>query len=440
MTKRFPALLTVCAVTCVAALVAAGCGGSSSDDGSSTAAGEITVWHGYGELAAPGEEPNVELDSFKRLVGEFEASHPDIKVKLSYVNSDFSLQKLTVALQGGKAPDVTYQYGTNMAQLATTPKVVDLTDRVGDAAYDWNDVFPGIRDVFTVDGKVMGVPALVDNLAVVYNKTMFAAAGIPEPTPDWTWDDLSAAAVKLTDPATKEFGLEFPIDGSESEVWKFVAMLWEAGGDILSEDGKTAAFASPQGVRALATLEKLATAKAVYLNAAPDSPKAGQLFNAGKLGMFITGPWDLSSFPDADYGVQVMPSFDAGGGHDTIAGPDAWVLIDNGPDRVDAAWTFLSWLTAKKQVLADSLATGHLPTRASVEAMPDFSGFAKSFPGIDVFATNLENVKKARPVTTTYPQVSQFLGNAVTSVLLGKATSQAALDDAATQANGVIAG
>ncbi len=285
----------------------------------------------------------------------------------------------------------------------------------------------------------MGVPALVDNLAVVYNKTMFAAAGIPEPTADWTWDDLSAAAIKLTDTSKKQFGLEFPIDGSESEVWKYIAMLWEAGGDILSEDGTKAAFASPAGVEALETLGKLAAANALYLNAAPDSPKSGQLFNAGKIGMFITGPWDLSSFPDADYGVQIMPAFGSGG-HDTIAGPDAWVVIDNGPDRVDAAWTFLSWLTSKEQVLADSLATGHLPTRASVEAMPDFSAFAESFPGVDVFAANLENVKKARPVTTTYPQVSQFMGNAVTSVLLGKATAQAALDDAATQANAVLGG
>ena len=37
---------------------------------------------------------------------------------MTYVNSDNALEKLTVALQGGKAPDVTYQYGTNLPQLA----------------------------------------------------------------------------------------------------------------------------------------------------------------------------------------------------------------------------------------------------------------------------------------------------------------------------------
>ncbi len=39
----------------------------------------------------------------------------------------------------------------------------------------------------TVNGKVIGIPALVDNLAVVYNKTLFAQAGLQLPSPDWTW-------------------------------------------------------------------------------------------------------------------------------------------------------------------------------------------------------------------------------------------------------------
>jgi multiple sugar transport system substrate-binding protein len=432
----------------VVALLAAACGGGSSGSSSSssgTASGsssgkvtEITMWHGYGELAAPGEEKNFELDSLQTQVKAFEASHPNIKVNLTYVNSDVALQKLTVALQGGKGPDITYQYGTNMAQVATTPKAVDLTSRVQAAGYDWNDFPSGERDVFTVGGKVYGVPALVDNLAVVYDKALFAAAGIPEPTAGWTWDDLVSAATKLSDPGKKQFGLVFPIDGSETEVWQYIAMLWEAGGDLLTPDGKKTAFASPQGVTALTALQQLAQAKALYLDPTPDSPKAAQLFNAGRIGMFITGPWGLSDFPDVKYGVQIMPSF-PGGSHETIAGPDAWVIIDNGSDRANAAWTFLQWLTSPQQVLQDALATGHLPTRSSVASMPGFSSFATKFPGVDVFVANLANVKKARPSITTYPQISQQLGQAVTSVLLGKASPDQALADAAKQSDSILA-
>ncbi len=99
---------------------------------------------------------------------------------------------------------------------------------MAEADYNWNDFPAGERDVFTIDGKVFGVPALVDNLAVVYNKDLFAAKGLAEPQPDWTWDELVADAKALTDSGKNQFGLEWPIDGSETEVWKYIAMLWEA--------------------------------------------------------------------------------------------------------------------------------------------------------------------------------------------------------------------
>jgi multiple sugar transport system substrate-binding protein len=140
-----------------------------------------------------------------------------------------------------------------------------------------------------------------------------------------------------------------------------------------------------------------------------------------------------------DYGVQVMPSFDPGGSHETIAGPDNWVIFDNGPERVDAAWTFLSYLASPDAILQDSLATSHLPTRASVQDLPGFAEFETKFPGVGDFAANLENVKKARPQIVQYPQISSFLGQAIVSVLLGEAEPQAALDQAAEQANGVLA-
>ena len=76
-----------------------------------------------------------------------------------------------------------------------------------------------------------------------------------------------------------------------------------------------------------------------------------------------------------------MPSFDAGGNHETIAGPDNWVIFDNGPERVDAAWEFLTFLASPDMILQDSLATSHLPTRASVQDLPGFAEFEQLYPG-----------------------------------------------------------
>src|SRR4029453_4018005 len=139
--------------------------------------------------------------------------------------------------------------------------------------------------------------------------------------------------------------------------------LWEAGGDILNADNTQAAFNSEAGVRAATTLQEIQQDGSLYLDYPPDSGQYGNLFNSGKIGMLITGPWDLSGFPDVNYGVQFMPSFDPGGSHMTIAGPDNWVIFDNGPDNVNASWEFLKFMASPENVLKDSLARSPPPSR-----------------------------------------------------------------------------
>ncbi len=103
----------------------------------------------------------------------------------------------------------------------------------------------------------------------------------------------------------------------------------------------------------------------MYLD--PTDSAYANLFNSGKIGMLVTGPWDLSGFPNVHYGVQIMPAYPGtSGGHQTISGPDNWVIFNNGATQVSAAEKFLLWLTAPAQVKYWSLHTGDLPTRASV--------------------------------------------------------------------------
>jgi multiple sugar transport system substrate-binding protein len=411
--------------------------GDTGATGVPTGEVNLTMWIGY--TPPPPENESQEYLSIKDIADRYTAEHPNVHIDLQYVNSDNALQKATVALQGNEQPDISYQYGTNMPQLAQAPKLVDLTDRVQDPDFNWNDFFEGERAVATVDGRVLGIPALVDNLAVVYNKDLFEQAGLQEPGPDWTWDEFRADAKALTDAQNNQFGFVFPADASETMVWQYEALLWEAGGDILNADNTEAVFNSPEGVRAATMLQGIQQDGSLYLDYHPDSGKYGQLFNDGKIGMVVTGPWDLSGFPEVNYGVQVMPSFDAGGVHTTIAGPDNWVIFDNGADRVNASWDFLKFLASPDNVLKDSVATSHLPTRASVEQMPGFDQLDKNFPGVGAFAQNLSNVTKARPQVTQYPQVSSFLGQALVAVLTGKSSPQDALDQAVEQSNAALA-
>ena len=411
-------------IAATALLVAsAGCGGSSSSNG----VVNVTVWHGY---------EDIEGKAMTSAAARFNATHPKIHVTVqNYGNADYALQKVLTAIRGGSYPDIAYLYGSWAANIARSPTAVDLSSRIKEPGVNWNDFWPAERQAVQVGDKVIGMPALVDNLALVYNKKLFDQAGIPYPTANWTWDDFRAAAQKLTDPSAKQFGWAYVADGSEDTVWRFDALLWQAGGDILNSDNTKAEFNSPAGVQAATLLQQMATVDhSVYLD--NGNGNYANLFNSGKIAMLFTGPWDLSSFPDVDYGVQVLPGLT---NHQTISGPDQWVLFDNGSERTQAAWTFLKWFTSPQQAMIWSTQTGDLPIRASQTQLPGYDAYVKKYPGVSVFVQNEANALKARPVIANYNEVSQAMGQAIQAVLLGKGQPQDELDQAAQQVDQTLA-
>jgi multiple sugar transport system substrate-binding protein len=418
-------LRALVAVAVVAGALTA-CGGSNDSGGSAS----IVVTHGY---------TDIEATAMKAAAATWNKQHPDEKVSLQFNGgNDSALQKTVAGFAAGNYPDVAYQYGSSAAQLAKQPKLVDLTDKVKATSVNWNDFYPSAREASTVDGKVVGVPALIDNLSLVYNKALFAKAHVAPPTNDWTWQDFRDAAKKLTDPSTKNYGWAYVNDGSEDTVWRFLALLWQAGGELLNADNTQAAFDSAAGKAALQQLADMAVSdKSVYLD--QGNGQYLNLFNSGKIAMLWTGPWDLSSInSDVPYGVTYLSGYN--GNHETISGPDLYMLFDHSSARATAAFDFVTWLTSAEQHLKFAIATGDLPLRQSETALPGYQVFLKKFPAEKVFVANLDNVKHVRPNITSYSQVSSIVGTMVQSVLLGQASPDQALSDASDQVNAVLAG
>jgi len=416
----------------LASTACTGGGGKASGPAADEGVTDIVLWHGY--------EGGVERKALDDLVEEWNQTHFTIRVTARYYgNSDAGLQRVQAAIGAGSYPDVAYLYGSSAAEIATSPKTLVLDGLVAsNPGVVWEDFWPAARRALTVDGRIVGIPALVDNLAIVYNKKLFDRAGLGYPTPRWTWDDFRAAAKALTVPASRQYGWTFPVRSGETTVWQWEALLWEAGGDILAADGRHAAFAAPAGVRAMRLLRELARVdRSVFLD--PTASKMEELFDAGRIGMIVTGPWDLAGFSHVDYGVQVMPSFGDQANHQTISGPDAWVLLDNGPARRQAAFQFVSWLTATQQDMAYALATGHLPLRVSETRLGEFKQYAAKTSGIATFVANEQNAVKARPTTPSYPKISAAIEGATSAVLLDGADPRSALQRAQRQANAIIA-
>jgi multiple sugar transport system substrate-binding protein len=417
-------------IATVAALVAVSiglvaCSDDKDDSGSDGGTVEIKFWHGQTQGPAK---------LLQDMVDEFNRTHPNIKVSKDFggVNSDRMLQKVTAGLQAGSYPDVAYIYGSDLANLAKSDKLVDLTDKKADI--DWDKFFPAAQEAATVDGRVRAFPALIDNLAVVYNKKIFDDAGEPYPKDDWTWDDFRAAAAKLNDSDKGIAGFAWPGTGDEDTTWRYWPMLWQQGGDILAEDGESVGFDTPEGEAALQQIADMAGDGSIYIDNTAGSERMQQLFTSGKMAMQIAGPWALPEYVDGkiDYGVAPLPSF--GGEHTTIAGPDTWAIFDNGEAKSEAAIEFVSWLTAPKQQIRWLSEAGSLPTRTDMADLPSYPDYEKSLPDLDKFVDNLE-LARIRPTVAEYPQISQAIGKAIASVLQGKSNPADALSEAADAAN-----
>ena len=102
--------------------------------------------------------------------------------------------------------------------------------------------------------------------------------------------------------------------------------------------------------------------------------------------------------------MTYLPGYN--GNHETISGPDLYMLFDHSASRSQAAFDFVTWLTSAKVHLKFAIATGDLPLRQSETKLPGYQTFLKKFPAEKVFVTNLDNVKHVRPNIAAYGQVS----------------------------------
>ncbi|MFJ1747380.1 ABC transporter substrate-binding protein [Streptomyces sp. NPDC088116] len=411
-----------------AAAALPGCA-TTTDDGVG-ADGRVTVelWHGQTDSAR---------GVIEKLVAEFNRTHPGIRVDpAGGVLADVMLQKITAALAAGSFPDIAYVFGSDLASVARSPSVVDLTGTVRSAPLPWTDYWAPVRQAVTLNGQVRAAPAVVDSLAVICNKKLFHAAGLPLPQPGWTWDEFMDTAKKLTGAAPGAFGTGWPGAGDEDTVWRLWPLIWDLGGDLVGKDGRGIGFADA-GVQALETVRSLARDKSVYIDPKPGGEQMYKVFASGRMGMVVTGPWQLPDIRQAEIDYHVVPLPSYSGRPMTISGPDTWTLFDNGPARVRAARTFVTWLTQPAQDVIWAVESGSLPLSRSTRALPGWQSQTTRVEGLSVFTEALDTAR-VRLVHPAYPQVSQALGQAVVAVLLGRSTPVEAMRECADEANAAL--
>lgn len=151
-----------------------------------------------------------EPEMLQKVTDMFVAANPNYKVTVLKYDGTTYDQKLLADVVAGTLPDLFVSADVFTKPFFDSGLTADLKPLAEKAGYDLSNFDPLFLSLAEYEGKIGFLPRAADVVVTYYNKTKFDAAGVPHPTPDWTYDDMLAAAEKLTikdGDATTQYGV-----------------------------------------------------------------------------------------------------------------------------------------------------------------------------------------------------------------------------------------
>ncbi|WP_305782453.1 ABC transporter substrate-binding protein [Symbioplanes lichenis] len=317
-------------------LSAAACGG----DEEKPAGGKVT-------LVINGLPPGTEKathDRFLANVAEFEKANPDIDIDAREGKMD--PQTFPAKLAGGQLEDVFYVYFTDPANLIAKRQVSDISKYLQDFPIT-SEVKPEVLRVFQDgDGKTYGLPYKNYSMGLLYNRDLFAKAGLDPENPPKTWAGVRTAARKIAALGQGTVGYG---DYSKNNTggWHFTTEIYSVGGEVAVNEGGTwkAAFNSPQGKQVLQQLKDMRwTDNSMGAKQLLEWADLLDQMGSGKLGMYLATADNIPTIVNQykgkyeTYGLGPIPD-----GQGTLGGGEGYMFKAGlSADKIRAG---LKWLT-----------------------------------------------------------------------------------------------
>ncbi len=282
---------------------------------------------------------------------------------------DMNLQ-LGQALAGGEPPDVFYVNADKFQEYASGGSLAPIGDKLDNP----DDFYQSLRNVFTYDGKLVCAPKDYSSLGLIINKKSWAAAGLTDADIPTTWDQLKAVAKKLT--TDTQVGLSA---GATRDRWG--AFMVGAGGYFVDPEQKTVTVDSPENLAALEYIKSLLDDGSTKFSEQLEMGWGGEAFGKEKAAMVIEGNWIRGAmkndFPTVEYTVAELPKGPAGPG--SMVFTQCWGVA-SASSKMDAAVSFVNFMTKAETQLTLADAFGVMPSRASAKdaylaAHPDDAPF-----------------------------------------------------------------
>ncbi|CAA9254706.1 MAG: hypothetical protein AVDCRST_MAG77-2380 [uncultured Chloroflexi bacterium] len=234
------------AATVAGGAALAACGatqGAAPGGGGAASAGPVIIsYMGRGRAT--------EEEIYRGLIKDFTDKAPNVKVDIIWAGeggADPFAEKLTSMLAGGTPPDTVWVHGNHTLDWAAQKVTADLTPYTKEKGFDLGAWYKGPVDDFRWENQLLALPRETSALVMFYNRSMFQANGVKEPTGDTTWAEWLDWSRKLTRDAEegKVFGT-FASAGS----FNLFQMIWQNGGEIMNQQRTQSLLDSPAAIEA----------------------------------------------------------------------------------------------------------------------------------------------------------------------------------------------
>jgi multiple sugar transport system substrate-binding protein len=375
-----------------------------------------------------------------QMVSTFRQQNPEIKLNITKTDFTTYYQKLATSVAGGTTPDVFMMSGAYFYQAAHLGMLHQLDDLMKADHISLSDYLaePSGEDV-TFQGKTYGIPGEIDVIGLAYNKDLFDAAGTAYPTADWTWDDLLAAAQKLTRTVNGKEQYGFYSWNSSQEMWG--ELVLQNGGQFLNDNLTEGALQSPEAIAGIQFAVDLIHKHKVSPSSQGVSSLPGYLqsggnpFLTGLIGMKFQGNYELellSQIKTFHWDVVSMPKSVK---HTGLGWYQSWVMSSQTKHPAEA-WQLLKFLVTDGQTItASAPGRGLTPARKSAAQSPDFVRTAPPHITAWVDAWQQHGSFGFHP---GWFQYQNAYSSALDKAFAGTTSVKAAIDGATAQVNSAL--
>lgn len=379
----------------------------------------IQYWHTHSD------PETAQLD---QVITAFEEANPGIQVETSrYAYNDYKTALLT-AISSGDVPDVARLDIAWVSEFADQGALVQLDGNLPDFDNIVKDTYPGPLSTNFWKGHYYGLPLDTNTQVLLWNKSLFEAAGIS--TPPATMEEFATVACQLTDAAKKQYGYA----QGGTYFWAPAPIFYAMGGKVTDEAITTATgyINGSESVAAFTMLKDLYDKGCLSPNLLGGGIATDAGHAEGTYAMIIDGPWMVdiykNNYPEFEVNFAPIPTGLQGTTSSVVGGEDVVVL--EGTENQEAAMKWAAYLLSPEaqKMMAE---VGQMPTLASLAGDPVMPSY---------FAVFQEQLKtaQARVPHPKWSDMDNAINNAYQRILNGDQTPQEALDQAAEEINALL--